>query len=220
MSGSAQVTVDWQVNDGDHVAADSVLCTLSGPAPLLLTGERSALNFLQLLSGTATVTAQYVSLLAGTATRLLDTRKTLPGLRFAQKYAVQCGGGFNHRFGLFDAFLIKENHIAAAGSIAAAVTQARQNFPGKPVEVETENLSELQQALAANADIIMLDNFSLADIRQAVDINNGQAKLEVSGNITAARLTELAATGVDFISSGALTKHVQAIDLSMRLRIN
>ncbi|WP_019677015.1 carboxylating nicotinate-nucleotide diphosphorylase [Arsukibacterium perlucidum] len=218
-TNSGQVTIDWQVKDGDQVAADSLLCQLTGPARLLLTGERSALNFLQLLSGTATVTAHYVSLLANTATRLLDTRKTLPGLRFAQKYAVHCGGGLNHRFGLFDAFLIKENHIAAAGSIQAAVAQARQNFPGKPVEVETENLAELQQALTAKADIIMLDNFSLADISEAVKINNGQAKLEVSGNITAGRLTELATTGVDFISSGALTKHVQAVDLSMRLHI-
>ncbi|MDX1537723.1 carboxylating nicotinate-nucleotide diphosphorylase [Arsukibacterium sp.] len=219
LSVDGQVSISWQVNDGDNVVADSLLCRLTGPARLLLTGERSALNFLQLLSGTATVTAQYVSLLANTRTRLLDTRKTLPGLRFAQKYAVHCGGGLNHRFGLFDAFLIKENHIAAAGSIQAAVAQARQNFPGKPVEVETENLDELRQALTAGADIIMLDNFSLADIRQAVTLNNGQAKLEVSGNITAARLTELAATGVDFISSGALTKHLQAIDLSMRLQI-
>lgn len=219
LSVDGQVSISWQVNDGDNVAADSLLCRLTGPARLLLTGERSALNFLQLLSGTATVTAQYVRLLANTRTRLLDTRKTLPGLRFAQKYAVHCGGGLNHRFGLFDAFLIKENHIAAAGSIQAAVAQARQNFPGKPVEVETENLDELRQALTAGADIIMLDNFSLADIRQAVTLNNGQAKLEVSGNITTARLTELAATGVDFISSGALTKHLQAIDLSMRLQI-
>ncbi|SNY60766.1 nicotinate-nucleotide pyrophosphorylase [carboxylating] [Arsukibacterium tuosuense] len=216
---SGQVTINWLVQDGDKVAADSLLCQLQGPAQLLLTGERSALNFLQLLSGTATVTASYASLLATTSTRLLDTRKTLPGLRFAQKYAVHCGGGLNHRFGLFDAFLIKENHIAAAGSIAAAVSQARQNFPGKPVEVETENLAEVQQALSAGADIIMLDNFSLADISAAVSLNNGQAKLEVSGNITAGRLSELAATGVDFISSGALTKHVQAIDLSMRLSI-
>ncbi len=217
---SGQVSIDWLVQDGNKVAANSLLCTLRGPAQLLLTGERSALNFLQLLSGTATVTASYVSLLANSHTRLLDTRKTLPGLRFAQKYAVQCGGGLNHRFGLFDAFLIKENHIAAAGSIRAAVAQARQSFPGKPVEVETENLDELQQALRANADIIMLDNFSLAAITEAVSINNGRAKLEVSGNITAERLTELAATGVDFISSGALTKHVQAIDLSMRLSID
>ena len=212
-----EVKLNWQVKEGDSVSANSVLCTLSGPARLLLTGERTALNFLQLLSATATTTAHYVQFLAGSNTRLLDTRKTLPGLRFAQKYAVTVGGGKNHRIGLYDAFLIKENHIAAAGSIANAVAAARQNFPGKPVEVETENLDELTQALSAGADIIMLDNFSLADIKQAVAINNGQAKLEVSGNITSERLAELAATGVDYISSGALTKHVQAIDLSMRL---
>nr|WP_240224540.1 carboxylating nicotinate-nucleotide diphosphorylase [Rheinheimera hassiensis] len=213
------VKLQWQVTDGDKVTANTTLCTLSGPARILLTGERTALNFLQLLSGTATTTAHYVQFLHGSNTRLLDTRKTLPGLRFAQKYAVSTGGGKNHRIGLFDAFLIKENHIAAAGSIAAAVASARQNFPGKPVEVETENLAELQQALNAGADIIMLDNFSTADIVQAVSINNGQAKLEVSGNITSERLAELATTGVDYISSGALTKHVQAIDLSMRLNI-
>ena len=214
-----EVSIRWQVKDGDKVAANSVLCSLTGPARILLTGERTALNFLQLLSATATTTAHYVQFLHGSSTKLLDTRKTLPGLRFAQKYAVTVGGGKNHRIGLFDAFLIKENHIAAAGSIANAVTTARQNFPGKPVEVETENLAELQQALAAGADIIMLDNFSLADINQAVALNSGKAKLEVSGNITSERLTELAATGVDYISSGALTKHVQAIDLSMRLTI-
>ena len=214
-----QVSIDWQVKDGDRISANSQLCSLTGPARLLLTGERTALNFIQLLSGTATTTAHYVQFLHGSQTRLLDTRKTLPGLRFAQKYAVSIGGGKNHRIGLFDAFLIKENHIAAAGSIAQAVAAARHNFPGKPVEVETESLDELQQALTAGADIIMLDNFSLTDINQAVAINNGQAKLEVSGNITSERLTELAATGVDYISSGALTKHVRAIDLSMRLRI-
>ncbi|NRQ43250.1 carboxylating nicotinate-nucleotide diphosphorylase [Rheinheimera sp. YQF-2] len=214
-----EVSIKWQVKDGDKVAANSVLCSLTGPARILLTGERTALNFLQLLSATATTTAHYVQYLHGSNTKLLDTRKTLPGLRFAQKYAVTTGGGKNHRIGLFDAFLIKENHIAAAGSIANAVATARQNFPGKPVEVETENLAELQQALNAGADIIMLDNFSLADINQAVALNSGKAKLEVSGNITSERLTELAATGVDYISSGALTKHVQAIDLSMRLTI-
>lgn len=216
----AEVSLNWQVQDGDKVCANTLLCNLSGPARILLTGERTALNFLQLLSATATTTAHYVQFLKGTNTRLLDTRKTIPGLRFAQKYAVTVGGGKNHRIGLFDAFLIKENHIAAAGSIANAVATARQNFPGKPVEVETENLTELQQALDAGADIIMLDNFSLADIQRSVAINQGKAKLEVSGNITSERLTELASTGVDYISSGALTKHVQAIDLSMRLAIN
>ena len=213
-----QVSIQWHATDGDRLSANSLICTLQGPARALLTGERTALNFLQLLSGTATTTAHYVRYLEGSNTRLLDTRKTLPGLRFAQKYAVSCGGGLNHRFGLFDAFLIKENHIAAAGSIIQAVQQARQNFPGKPVEVEVENLDELKQALTAGSDIIMLDNFSTPEIRQAVLLNQGRAKLEVSGNITSERLSELAATGVDFISSGALTKHVQAIDLSMRLQ--
>jgi nicotinate-nucleotide pyrophosphorylase (carboxylating) len=213
-----QVSIQWHATDGDRLSANSLICTLQGPARALLTGERTALNFLQLLSGTATTTAHYVRYLEGSNTRLLDTRKTLPGLRFAQKYAVSCGGGLNHRFGLFDAFLIKENHIAAAGSISQAVQQARQNFPGKPVEVEVENLDELKQALTTGADIIMLDNFSTPEIRQAVLLNQGRAKLEVSGNITSERLSELAATGVDFISSGALTKHVQAIDLSMRLQ--
>lgn len=226
---SQDISIQWQVKDGDSVKADTVLCRLSGPARILLTGERSALNFLQLLSGTATLTARYVALLAGFHTQLLDTRKTIPGLRFGQKYAVSCGGGTNHRLGLFDAFLIKENHIAAAGSIANAVSTAKHNFPGKPVEVETENLNEFSQALVAGADIIMLDNFSLSDIKQAVLANqqhpatgssHGRAKLEVSGNITSERLTELAQTGVDYISSGALTKHVQAIDLSMRLSIS
>jgi len=214
------VSIEWLVKDGEHIAANTLLCRLTGPARILLTGERTALNFIQLLSATATTTAHYVKFLQGSNTRLLDTRKTLPGLRFAQKYAVSTGGGKNHRIGLFDAFLIKENHIAAAGSIANAVATARQNFPGKPVEVETENLDELQQALSAGADIIMLDNFSTADIEKAVAITQGKAKLEVSGNITSERLSELAATGVDYISSGALTKHVQAIDLSMRLSIN
>ena len=213
------VSIEWLVTDGEQIAADTLLCRLTGPARILLTGERTALNFIQLLSGTATTTAHYVTYLNGSNTRLLDTRKTLPGLRFAQKYAVSTGGGKNHRIGLFDAFLIKENHIAAAGSIANAVATARQNFPGKPVEVETENLDELQQALSAGADIIMLDNFSTPDIEKAVAITQGKAKLEVSGNITSERLAELAATGVDYISSGALTKHVQAIDLSMRLTI-
>ncbi|EKE85316.1 carboxylating nicotinate-nucleotide diphosphorylase [Idiomarina xiamenensis] len=212
-----QVEIDWQAADGDRVKAGQVLCRLQGSARLLLTGERTALNFLQTLSATATETARYVAALEGSNTRLLDTRKTLPGMRLAQKYAVRCGGGVNHRIGLFDAYLIKENHIMACGGIAAAVTQARQLNPEKPVEVEVESLDELQLALGAQADIIMLDNFSLADIETAVALTNGKAKLEVSGNITAERLRELAATGVDYISSGALTKHVQAIDLSMRI---
>ncbi len=215
---SDQVVIQWFVKDGDAVNANTLLCEISGPARVLLTGERTALNFLQTLSGTATTTAKYVALLGNSKTRLLDTRKTLPGLRLAQKYAVTCGGGKNHRIGLYDAFLIKENHIAAAGSIANAVQTARQNFPGKAVEVEVEDLTELEQALKAGADIIMLDNFHIADIHQAVALNKGQAKLEVSGNITSEALKALGATGVDYISSGALTKNVQAVDLSMRLR--
>lgn len=215
---SKEVQVEWFVQDGEKVTANSVLCELTGPARILLTGERTALNFIQSLSGTATTTALYVSLLEGSATRLLDTRKTLPGMRLAQKYAVACGGGKNHRLGLYDAFLIKENHIAAAGSIDNAVSIARQNFPGKPVEVEVEDLIEFEQALKAGADIVMLDNFHIADIQQAVSLNKGQAKLEVSGNITAEALRSLSSTGVDYISSGALTKNLQAIDLSMRLR--
>ena len=216
---SDQAVIQWFVQDGDKVTANTVLCEISGPARILLTGERTALNFLQTLSGTATTTARYVALLNGSKTRLLDTRKTLPGMRLAQKYAVSCGGGKNHRIGLYDAFLIKENHIAAAGSIANAVQTARQNFPGKTVEVEVEDLTELEQALAAGADIIMLDNFHIADIMQAVSLNQGKAKLEVSGNVTAESLKALASTNVDYISSGALTKNVQAIDLSMRLRV-
>ncbi|MBU1620653.1 MAG: carboxylating nicotinate-nucleotide diphosphorylase [Gammaproteobacteria bacterium] len=215
---SKEVQVEWFVADGDQVTANSILCELTGPARILLTGERTALNFIQSLSGTATTTALYVALLEGSPTRLLDTRKTLPGMRLAQKYAVACGGGKNHRLGLYDAFLIKENHIAAAGSIDNAVSIARQNFPGKPVEVEVEDLIEFEQALKAGADIVMLDNFHIADIQQAVSMNKGQAKLEVSGNITAEALRSLSSTGVDYISSGALTKNLQAIDLSMRLR--
>jgi len=215
----AETVIQWFVQDGDKVAANTVLCEITGPARILLTGERTALNFLQTLSGTATTTAKYVALLNGSKTRLLDTRKTLPGLRLAQKYAVSCGGGKNHRIGLYDAFLIKENHIAAAGSIACAVKAARENFPGKTVEVEVEDLTELEQALAAGADIIMLDNFHIADIMQAVAMNQGQAKLEVSGNVTAESLKALSATNVDYISSGALTKNIESIDLSMRLRV-
>ncbi|ASD68914.1 carboxylating nicotinate-nucleotide diphosphorylase [Pseudoalteromonas piscicida] len=210
------VSVNVLVNDGDFVAANTRLFTASGSARAILTAERTALNFVQTLSGTATTTAKYVEVLSGTQTKLLDTRKTIPGLRALQKYAVKCGGGKNHRIGLFDAYLIKENHIAACGSIAKAVATARNNHPDKPVEVEVENLSELQQALDAGSDIIMLDNFSVSEIQQAVEITQGKAKLEVSGNMTIEILTTYAQAGVDFISSGALTKHVQSIDLSMR----
>lgn len=210
------VTVTWLVADGDLVAADQTLFTLAGPARTLLTGERNALNFVQTLSGVATLTKQYVEQLAGTQCQLLDTRKTIPGLRFSQKYAVTCGGGKNHRIGLFDAYLIKENHIMACGGIANAIAKAKELQPGKPVEVETESLAELQQALDAGADIVMLDNFDIPMMRAAVALNQGKAKLEVSGNVTIETLASFAATGVDFISVGALTKHVQATDLSMR----
>ncbi|MFM4972238.1 MULTISPECIES: carboxylating nicotinate-nucleotide diphosphorylase [unclassified Aeromonas] len=210
------VKVEWKVQDGEVLSPNQELFRLHGPARLLLTGERNALNFVQTLSGVATLTARYVAELEGTDCRLLDTRKTIPGLRTAQKYAVTCGGGKNHRIGLYDAYLIKENHILACGGIAEAINEARHLNPGKPVEVEVETLAELEQALAAHADIVMLDNFDVTMMREAVAINQGRAKLEVSGNVTLDTLAEFAATGVDFISVGALTKHVRALDLSMR----
>ncbi|MFM5681589.1 carboxylating nicotinate-nucleotide diphosphorylase [Aeromonas veronii] len=211
-----EVKVEWLVQDGEVLSPNQELFRLHGPARLLLTGERNALNFVQTLSGVATLTARYVAELEGTDCRLLDTRKTIPGLRTAQKYAVTCGGGKNHRIGLYDAYLIKENHILACGGIAEAINEARNLNPGKPVEVEVESLAELEQALAAHADIVMLDNFDVTMMREAVAINQGRAKLEVSGNVTLDTLAEFAATGVDFISVGALTKHVRALDLSMR----
>lgn len=217
---NTKTKITWFVNDGQHVTANTTLFELAGNARILLTGERTALNFLQSLSGTATITSSYVKHLEGTTTKLLDTRKTLPGLRSAQKYAVTCGGGVNHRIGLFDAFLIKENHIAACGSIEQAISTARINHADKTVEVEVESIDELTQALNAGADIIMLDNFSTQMIEQAVkltaEISAGHTKLEVSGNMTLATLKDYAKSGVDFISVGALTKHVQAVDLSMR----
>lgn len=210
------VRVEWKVQDGERLSPNQELFRLHGPARVLLTGERNALNFVQTLSGVATLTARYVAELEGTDCRLLDTRKTLPGLRTAQKYAVTCGGGKNHRIGLYDAYLIKENHILACGGIAPAIAQARHLNPGKPVEVEVESLAELEQALAARADIVMLDNFDIPMMKEAVHLNQGRAKLEVSGNVTLDTLASYAATGVDFISVGALTKHVRALDLSMR----
>ncbi|MEH6358201.1 MAG: carboxylating nicotinate-nucleotide diphosphorylase [Pseudomonadales bacterium] len=210
------IQASWHVRDGEQVLADQVLVTLSGPARALLTAERSAMNFLQTLSGTATLCNRYAALIANTSVKLLDTRKTIPGLRIAQKYAVTCGSCFNHRIGLYDAFLIKENHIAACGSIAQAIATARNNEPEKLVEVEVENLDELQQALAANADTVMLDNFSLSDMQTAVATVSGRCKLEASGNVTDQTLLPIAQTGVDYISIGALTKDCKAIDLSMR----
>ena len=211
-----QVTIEWLVKDGDHLAPNQPLFRLQGPARILLTGERTSLNFVQSLSGVASQVARYVQELDGTHCRLLDTRKTVPGLRTALKYAVTCGGGNNHRMGLFDAYLIKENHIMACGGIAQAVAKARELNPGKRVEVEVENLDELQQALDAKADIIMLDNFEVPMMEQAVILNAGRAKLEISGNVTLQTIRRFALTGVDFISVGALTKHVHALDLSMR----
>ncbi|MGB0834445.1 MAG: carboxylating nicotinate-nucleotide diphosphorylase [Psychrobium sp.] len=211
------VTIDWMVEDGDKVTQNQVLCKLSGPTRVLLTGERSALNFIQMLSGTATTTNKYVELIKHTKTKLLDTRKTIPGQRNAQKYAVTCGGGNNHRIGLFDAYLIKENHIMGCGGIDNAIKQARNLYPIKTVEVEVETLDELQVALAAGADIIMIDNFTVDMMKQAVEITDGHAKLEVSGNVNDNTIATYAETGVDYVSVGALTKHVQAIDLSMRL---
>jgi len=211
------VQVQWQARDGQEIAAGDSLFTLHGPARSLLTGERSALNFLQLLSGIATTCQRYAQLVDGTGVKLLDTRKTLPGLRMAQKYAVACGGCYNHRIGLFDAFLIKENHIQACGGIAAAVNTARAQAPGKPVEVEVETMDELRQALEAACDRVMLDNFSLPQMREAVALTAGRLELEASGNVNESTLRPIAETGVDFISIGALTKDCKALDLSMRL---
>jgi nicotinate-nucleotide pyrophosphorylase (carboxylating) len=215
------VAVTWNAADGDRMAPNDVICTLRGPGRSIVTGERTALNFLQLLSGTATATRALVDLLGGTRTRVLDTRKTLPGLRRAQKYAVLCGGGTNHRIGLFDAILIKENHIAAVGSVAGAVRAARERSPHVMIEVEVETLDQLDEALATDADRILLDDFTLADMREAVrrrDAHPGRKpELEASGSVNADTLRAIAATGVDFASVGALTKNVRAIDLSMRL---
>ena len=214
-----RVAVHWRVKDGDRVEPNQVLFSVEGPARALLSGERSALNFLQTLSAVATHCRHYADLVDGTAVKLLDTRKTLPGLRLAQKYAVTCGGCHNHRIGLYDAFLIKENHIAACGGIAAAITTARGIAPGKPVEVEVESLDELHQALDAGADIVMLDELSLDDMREAVRLTAGRAKLEASGGINERTLRGVAETGVDFISLGTLTKDIKAVDLSMRLSL-
>ncbi|MXP59999.1 carboxylating nicotinate-nucleotide diphosphorylase [Pantoea sp. Taur] len=213
-----KVTIVWHVEEGQNVATDQLLFELKGPARLLLTAERTALNFVQTLSGVATEVSRYVDLLDGSETQLLDTRKTLPGLRTALKYAVLCGGGSNHRLGLSDAFLIKENHIIASGSVRKAVEKALWLAPDVPVEVEVESLQELQDAIDAGADIIMLDNFSFEMMHEAVLLTDKRALLEVSGNVTEATLPQIAKTGVDFVSVGALTKHVRAMDLSMRFR--
>lgn len=213
---SPDLEIRWQVADGDALAPDQVLFELSGKARDMLSAERTMLNFIQLLSGTATRTAQYVSLISHTQTRLLDTRKTVPGLRLAQKYAVKCGGGYNHRIGLFDAFLLKENHIFAAGSIGRAIESAQTAFPGKPVEVEVEDLNELAEAMSAGANIALIDNFSIADTQTAVALTRNKLVLEASGGITQDSIAAIAETGVDYISCGDLTKGVEPLDLSMR----
>lgn len=214
----SHVSLTWHIEDGQAVVPDQLLFEIEGSARLLLTAERTALNFVQTLSGVASEVSRYVKLLEGSQTQLLDTRKTLPGLRTALKYAVLCGGGNNHRLGLSDAFLIKENHIIASGSIRQAVEKAFWLYPDVPVEVEVESIDELNQALDAAADIIMLDNFSLDEMREAVKITHGRSLLEVSGNVTETTLPQIAQTGVDYVSVGALTKHVRALDLSMRFQ--
>lgn len=210
------ISINWHVADGETIKPQQTLCQLSGPSRALLSGERAALNFLQTLSATATVAADYAVLVSGTNAKILDTRKTIPGLRRAQKYAVSCGGCHNHRMGLYDAYLIKENHIAAAGSIHNAITTARSLNTAANVEIEVETIDEVKQALAAGADILLLDNFNLDMLRDAVSLNKGQAILEASGNVTTNTVRDIAQTGVDAISIGELTKHVRAIDLSMR----
>ncbi len=210
------ILIDWCVDDGDHIEAGQIICTLSGSSQHIVTGERTALNFVQTLSATATVSARYAARIADTKTRVLDTRKTIPGLRMAQKYAVSCGGCKNHRLGLFDAFLIKENHINACNGISNAVTEARFHNPELSIEVEVENLDELQQALDAGADRVLLDNFDIDTLKQAVQTCRGKIISEASGNITLDSIHAVAETGVDYISTGALTKDIKAIDLSMR----
>jgi nicotinate-nucleotide pyrophosphorylase (carboxylating) len=218
-----EIGLTWHAADGDRIAADSVIFEIAGPARAVLTGERTALNFMQLLSGTATAARHYVDAVAGTGCTILDTRKTLPGLRTAQKYAVRCGGAQNHRLGLCDMVLIKENHIAAAGSLSGVIAAARRGSPGLPVEVEVESLAEFAEALAARPDIIMLDEFSQPDMSAAVSINraNGRkVKIEASGSVSLDTVRAIAATGVDYISVGSITKHVRAVDLSMRLEFS
>jgi nicotinate-nucleotide pyrophosphorylase (carboxylating) len=210
------IVINWEFNDGDKLEKDVTVCVLSGNAQAILTGERTALNFLQTLSGTATKTKIYVDRISGTNAQILDTRKTLPGMRYAQKYAVRCGGGKNHRMGLYDAILIKENHIATAGSVSKAVNEAKQKYPTIKLEVEVENAKQLKEALQTQTDVILLDNFSLSELENAVTTTDGKKKLEASGNMTLENIREVAKTGVDYISIGAITKHIQAIDFSMR----
>jgi len=218
-----RVRLSWHAADGDRLTAGQTILEIAGPARAVLTGERTALNFLQLLSAAATEAQRFVAAVAGTGCRILDTRKTVPGLRSAQKYAVRCGGADNHRMGLYDRVLIKENHIAAAGSITGAIEAARRSAPGVSVEVEVESLAELREALEAGPDVIMLDEFSLADLETAVALNRARGtpvKLEASGSVSLEAVRAIAATGVDYVSVGALTKHVRAVDLSMRLEFS
>ena len=210
------IAIEWYAEDGDFITADTILCKIDGAARPLLTAERTALNYLQTLSATATVTSKYAELISHTQCRILDTRKTIPHLRLAQKYAVNCGGGINHRIGLFDAFLIKENHLAACGGIATAVERARKLKPAVLLEVEGETIEQLQQAIEAGVDRALLDNFTLDQTRQAVEINQGRIQLEASGNITDQSLVEIAGAGVDYVSIGAITKNIRAIDFSLR----
>ena len=211
------VSIDWLASDCANICAGQTLCTLQGPAHSILTGERAGLNFLQTLSGTATLTHQFVTAIGNTKTKILDTRKTIPGLRLAQKYAVKCGGGHNHRIGLYDMVLIKENHVTSCGSIKAAIQQAQRLYPDLPMEIEVESLDELEEALFAGAKRILLDNFDITTLKEAVTHVDGKAELEASGNITLENIRETAATGVDYISTGAITKNVKAIDLSLRI---
>jgi nicotinate-nucleotide pyrophosphorylase (carboxylating) len=217
-----EIEIEWLANDGDHLSPDSEICVLSGSARALLSGERTALNFLQTLSATATTTARYVNAVANSKAKILDTRKTIPGLRLAQKYAVRCGGGNNHRVGLFDAILIKENHITSAGGLEAAIRAAKEQHSNLPIEIEVESVTELQDALRAGADRLLLDNFDIEDLQRAVDVNHREGKppaeLEASGGISLDEIDKVAETGVDYISVGALTKNIDAIDLSMRFR--
>lgn len=216
------VEIQWLANDGDHLPADAEICVLSGAARSLLSGERTALNFLQTLSATATITSRYVNAVANFKARILDTRKTIPGLRIAQKYAVRCGGGNNHRIGLFDAILIKENHIVSAGGVDTAIRTAKKQHSNLPIEIEVESVTEMQDALRAGADRLLLDNFDIEDLQRAVRVNHMEGKppadLEASGGLTLDEIVKVAETGVDYISVGALTKNITAIDISMRFR--
>ncbi len=213
----SEIKVEWNIQDGDQIEKNSTICLLQGNAQAILTGERTAINFLQTLSATATLTRTFVNQISGTSAQILDTRKTLPGMRYAQKFAVLCGGGTNHRMGLYDAILIKENHITAAGSIKVAVSMAKEKFPNLKLEVEVESNDELKEAIATEADIILLDNFTMSELQAAVNLNDNRKILEASGNISLENIREIAKTGVDYISIGAITKNISAVDFSMHI---